>query len=72
MSRSLNASVITEIAKDSVTMCHLIKMDLAVAQYMTDAAFDIAYDGNTYTSSNYFMSMGSVEESSDVRVASRS
>jgi hypothetical protein len=70
MSRSLNASVITEIAKSSVTMCHLIKMDLSVAQYMTDAAFDIAYDGNTYTSSNYFMSMGSVEESSDVRVGS--
>ena len=70
MSRSLNASVITEIAKESVTMCHLIKMSLSTVQYMTDAAFDIPYDGNTYTSSDYFLSMGSVEESSDVRVGS--
>jgi hypothetical protein len=72
MSRSLNASVITEIAKDSVQMCHLIKIDLSVAQYMTDAAFDVPYDGNTYTSSNYLMSMDSIEESSDVRVGSLS
>ena len=70
MSRSLNASVITEIAKDSVTMCHLVKMSLSTVQYMTDASYDIAYDGNTYASSNYFMSMDSVEESSDVRVNS--
>lgn len=70
MSRSLNASVITEIAKDSVTMCHLIKMSLSTVQYMTDASYDIAYDGNTYTSSDYLLSFGSVEESSDVRVGS--
>jgi hypothetical protein len=70
MARSLNASVVTEIAKDSVKMCHLIYMGLSTAQYMTDAAFDIDYDGNTYQSSNYFMTMGSVDESSEVRVGS--
>lgn len=70
MARSLNASVVTEIAKDSVTMCHLLYMGLSTAQYMTDAAFDIDYSSNTYTSSSYLLSMGTVEESSDVRIGS--
>jgi len=70
MARSLDASVVTEIAKESVTMCHLVKMSLSVAQYMTDAAHDISYDGNTYESSEYFVSMDAVDESSDVRVGS--
>jgi len=70
MARSLNASVVSEIAKDSVTMCHLLYMGLSTAQYMTDAAFDIDYSSNTYTSSSYLLSMGAVEESSDVRVGS--
>lgn len=72
MARSLNASVLAEIEKDSVTMCHLIKMSLSTVQYMTDAAFNIDYDGNTYTSSDYLLSFGSVDESSDVRVGSLS
>jgi hypothetical protein len=70
MARSLNASVVSEIAKDSVTMCHLLYMGLSTAQYMTDAAFDIDYSSNTYTSSSYLLSMGTVEESSDVRIGS--
>ena len=70
MSRSLNASVIAEIAKDSVSMCHLIYMGLSTAQYLTDAAFDVDYSSNTYTSSSYFMNFDTVEESSDVRVGS--
>lgn len=70
MARSLNASVVTEIAKDSVTMCHLLYMGLSTAQYMTDAAFDITYDSNTYTSSNYLLTMGSIDEASEVRVGS--
>ena len=70
MARSLNASVLTEIAKDSVKMCHLVYMGLSTAQYMTDAAFDIDYSSNTYTSSSYLLSMGTVEESSDVRIGS--
>lgn len=70
MSRSLNASVITEIAKDSVTMCHLVYMGLNTAQYLTDAAFDIDYSSNTYVSSSYLVSLNSVEEASEVRVGS--
>lgn len=68
MARSLNASVLTEIAKDSVQMCHLLYMGLNTAQYLTDAPHDIDYSSNTYTSSSYLLSMGTVEESSDVRV----
>lgn len=70
MARSLNASVLTEIAKDSVKMCHLVYMGLTTSQYMTDAAFDIDYDGNTYASSNYLLSMDAVDEASEVRVGS--
>lgn len=72
MSRTLHASVLTEIDNDSVTMCHLIYLGLSTSVYLTDAAHDIDYDSNTYTASNYFMSMDDVSESSEVRVGSLS
>lgn len=72
MSRTLNASVLAEIDNDSVTMCHLIYLGLSTAVYMTDAAQNIDYDSNTYVSSDYFMSMDDVNESSEVRVGSLS
>lgn len=70
MSRGLSASVITEIAKDSVTMCHLIYLDLTTDTYITDAAQDITYNSTTYESSSHVMEVGAVNESSDVRVGS--
>jgi hypothetical protein len=68
MSRSLNASTLAEIEKDAVRTAHLIQLDLTTTVYMTDAGFDIDYDGDTYTASSHLLEIGSVSESSDVRV----
>jgi len=68
MSRSLNASTLAEIEKDAVRTAHLVKLSLTTAVYMTDAGFDISYDGDTYQASSHLLEIDAVSESSDVRV----
>ena len=48
MSRSVHASVISELAKDAFEMAHLIKIDFATPVYLTDNAYTLSHDGNVY------------------------
>jgi hypothetical protein len=68
MSRSIHASVVTELAKDSVKMCHLLEIHLSSTSYLTDAGQDISYGGNTYLASSHFLNVSTVKEESEVRV----
>jgi hypothetical protein len=72
MARSINASTLAEIEKDAVKMSHLLELHLSTSVYLTDAGFDISYGGNTYTASSHLLEIGSVSESSDVRVGTLS
>jgi hypothetical protein len=68
MSRVINSLVAQELAKDSVTMCHLLEMHLNSSWYLTDAGQDMIVDGNTYVSSSHFLNVQTVSESSELRV----
>tara|TARA_R100000951_G_scaffold36129_3_gene30877 strand:+ start:4151 stop:4702 length:552 start_codon:yes stop_codon:yes gene_type:complete len=68
MPRSLNPSLITELAKDSFDLCNLISIDVGSGIHLTDYFHDIAYSGDTYDSSDHLISMGSPRESRDLRV----
>jgi|15BtaG_2_1085339.scaffolds.fasta_scaffold13444_2 hypothetical protein len=70
MSRDINSSVVTEIAKDSVRMCHLLEVHFSTVVYYTDAPQDISYSANTYLSSGHILKMQAIQEASDIRVGS--
>ena len=68
MSRSIHASVIAELAKDTVKMCHLVEMHLSSTSYLTDAGQDISHGGNTYVASSHLLNISTVTENSEVRI----
>jgi len=68
MSRSIHASVVTELAKDSVRICHMMEIHLSSTSFLTDAGQDIVYGGNTYVASSHFLDVSTVKEDSEVRV----
>lgn len=68
MSRSVHASVISELAKDAFEMAHLIKIDFATPVYLTDNAYTLSHDGNVYDAGGHLLQIGNVQETSDVRV----
>ena len=72
MSRSINATTLAEIEKDAVKTSHLVQFHLSSSIYFTDAGFDISYGGNSYLASSHLLEIGSVNESSDVRVGTLS
>lgn len=70
MSRGIHASVITELAKNAFNMAHLVSIDFSTPQYLTDFAYDISHDGNTYKSSSHILQMSQINETHDVQVGS--
>ena len=68
MSRSIDSSVVTELAKDSMKMCHMIEIHLSSTSYLTDVGQDITHGGNTYAASSHFLDISTVKEDSEVRV----
>ena len=70
MARITNATVLAEIDNESVSMCHLVHFGLSTDVYLTDAAYDLSYGGNTYISSADLLDIGGVSETADVRVNS--
>ena len=70
MSRDINSSVVTEIAKDSVRMCHLLEVHFSSVVYYTDAPQDISYSANTYLSTGHILQVQTIQETSDIRVGS--
>jgi len=70
MSRGIHADVITELAKDSFQMAHLVSVSFDTPEYFTDSQADIVYGGNTYNSTGSLLSISSVSESTNLQVGS--
>ena len=70
MSRGIHADVITELAKDSFNMAHLLTIDFATPSYMTDYRHDLVDNSITYIASDYLLAMGDVSESNEIQVGS--
>ena len=70
MSRDINSSVVTEIAKDSIRMCQLFEFHFSTSVYYTDAPQDISYSANNYIASSHILNIQAIQETSDVRVGS--
>jgi len=68
MSRVINSAVISEIANDSIRMCHLLEIHFATAVYYTDAPQDISYSSNNYLASGHILRIQAIQETSDIRV----
>ena len=73
MSRGNHAAVTTELATDGFNMVSLLHLGFSVGSpeagiYLTDAQFDVPYDGNTYLTSGHILKIGDVTESASMRV----
>tara|TARA_R100001377_G_scaffold85210_1_gene70802 strand:- start:1847 stop:2401 length:555 start_codon:yes stop_codon:yes gene_type:complete len=68
VSREIHADVITELAKDSFQMAHLILIDFETPIYITECISDIIFDGNTYASSGALQGISAVTETTEVQV----
>jgi len=68
VSRGIHADVITELAKDGFNMAHLVSIDFSTTIYLTDYAYDLAYNGNSYGSSSHLLSMSQVNETADAQI----
>ena len=68
MTRSISASVVTELANDDMNMVSLLYMGFASPIYLTDAGRDVDSGGNTYISSPHMLDIGNVQENADIRV----
>jgi len=70
VSRTIHADTITELAKDSFQMAHLLKLDFSTPVYVTECPMDLTYGGITYNSSSALRGISSVTETSEVQVGS--
>jgi hypothetical protein len=68
MTRSLSASVISEIATNKLNPVDLVYLGIASGTYYTDHYKNITFDGNTYTASSLYLGSTEVQENSDVVV----
>ncbi len=60
--------MLAEIAKDSVSVFHLIEMQFSTPVYLTDTHRDITWNGKTYLNTTGLLGFGSVSESSTMKV----
>ena len=72
MSRGVHSDVITELAKDSFQMAHLVKIDFETPVYLTESPISITYSSNVYVPSSHLQGISSVSETSEVQVGSMS
>lgn len=68
MTRSLNASLISELATNKLNPVELIYLGVSTGSYYTDHYKDLTFDGNTYTASSLFLGSSEVQETADVAV----
>jgi len=67
VSRGIHADVITELAKDSFDMAHIVTVDFSTKLYLTDFARDITYGSDVYTASSHLLDLSDVNETSNVQ-----
>jgi len=70
MSRGIHADVITELAKDSFNMAHLVTIDFSTSVNLTDYRHDLVDGSVTYQASSYLLGMGDVSESTEAQIGS--
>jgi len=68
MPRSLNASLITELATNKLNQVELVHLGISTGTYYTDHYKDIVFDGDTYISSSLFLGASEINESSEIGV----
>ena len=68
MTRSLNASLISELATNKLNPVELVYLGVSTGTYYTDHYKNISYDGNTYVSSSLFLGASEATESSEIGV----
>jgi hypothetical protein len=68
MTRSLSASVISEIATNKLNPVDLVYLGISSGTYYTDHYKNITFDGNTYNASSLYLGSTEVQENSDVVV----
>jgi len=68
MPRTIASSTLTKLQSTDFVLTHLLKIDLSTPLYLTENPFNITYDGNTYQTSASLVSVGSVTESTDLKV----
>lgn len=73
MTRSIHASVVTELAKDDFNLCTLVNFGFSVGSpeapiVLTDADFDVTYGGVTYLTSGHIQTISGVSENYAIRV----
>lgn len=67
MSRGLSASLITELSSDNIRPVYLVHIELenSTLRYTTNIK-DILYDSSNYTSASTILSVGNVNENTDL------
>lgn len=68
MSRVIDSSVVSEIASDSIRMCHLLEIHFSTPVYYTDAPQDIAHSAKNYLASGNILRIEAIQEASDIRI----
>jgi len=68
MPRTVDSSLVAELAKDSFTMVHLVELAIGSGINITDCAHDVTYSGTTYLASDQLLDIGGSRETQDLRV----
>lgn len=68
MPRTIASSTLTKLQSTEFVLTHLLKLDLDTPLYLTENPFDIDFDGNTYDANASLVGVGSVTESTDLKV----
>jgi len=68
MSRSLGASLLTQLANDNNKFAFLVEINLSTTFRLTDNDFAVTYNSNTYTPSEYLVSIDDSSETGELKV----
>ena len=68
MTRSLSASVISELATNKLNPVELVYLGIGSGTYYTDHFTNLTFNGNTYVASSLFLGSSEIQETADVSV----
>jgi len=68
MSRGLSASLNTQLANSNNTFAFLVELLLSSTYRITDHAFDVTYNSNSYSASDQIISVSTTPETGELKV----
>lgn len=68
MTRSLSSGLITQLQNDNNSFAFLLELNLSTVYRITDNAFDVTYNSNSYTASGELISIGTTPETGELKV----